>query len=151
MTASCVQILAAAIGSLGFCLYAHVRAKHMIAASIGGALGWGVYLVLSQTELNLFMSTFAATAAVYIWCEIMARIMKAPVTLFLAPGIIPLLPGSNLYYTVLALLNQQHGEFQVQGQTTVIVTIGIASGVVLSSIVVTYVLFTVAQLRRRRS
>ena len=91
-----------------------------------------------------------AAIAVYVWSEIMARFMKAPVTIFLVPGIIPLLPGSYLYYTTLALLNKETEQFQNYGISTIAVTMGIACGIVITSILANYVIETTEHLKRKR-
>ncbi len=142
-----LQLLWAGIGTFGYCLYIHAHHKHFIAATLGGILSWAVYLAMGMQSENLFLNMLLATIAVYTWSEAMARVMKAPVTVFLAPGIIPLLPGGSLYYTMLALLHQQTESFREYGRVTAVVTMGIACGVVLASIVVSYVITTVSHLK----
>ena len=44
---------------------------------------------------NFIDALFAAFAA-----EFLAKFIKAPVTVFLTPTILPLVPGSSLYYTI---------------------------------------------------
>jgi uncharacterized membrane protein YjjB (DUF3815 family) len=43
-------------------------------------------------------------------CEFLARFLKAPVTVFLTPTILPLVPGAKLYYTIEAFFQ---GEMDV--------------------------------------
>lgn len=145
-----IQILTGAAGTFGFALFTHIRMKLLPAATVGGLLAWAVYLAVYYFSPNLFLSNLVAAIAVYIWSEIMARIMKAPVTIFLVPGIIPLLPGSYLYYTTLALLNKETEQFQSYGISTIAVTMGIACGIVITSILANYVIETTEHLKRKR-
>lgn len=145
-----IQIVTGAIGTLGFALVSHVRAKLLPPAVAGGLLAWAIYLGSYGLTANLFLGNLIAAMAVYVWSEGMARRMKAPVTTFLLPGIIPLLPGSYLYYTTLALLNRDTDAFQRQAGNTVAITMGIACGVVIASILATYVIQTLEHLRERR-
>lgn len=145
-----IQIITGAIGTFGFALFTHIRTRLLPAATLGGLLSWAVYLLVYYFSPNLFLSNLVAAVAVYIWSEIMARIMKAPVTIFLVPGIIPLLPGSYLYYTTLALLNKETAEFQSYGISTIAVTMGIACGIVITSILANYVIETTEHLRKNR-
>ena len=146
-----IQILTGGLGTLGFALIAHVRPRLLPSATLGGLLSWAIYLWIYALTGSVFLGTLISTMAVYTWSEIMARIMKAPVTIFLVPGILPLLPGSYLYYTVLALLNGEDASFQFYGYTTVIVTLGIACGVVAASIIISYFIKTMEHLNSRKA
>ena len=53
---------------------------------------------------NVFLSALVASMGVCLWSEGMARVRKAPANIFMIPGIIPLLPGGALYYTMSALI-----------------------------------------------
>ncbi len=91
-----------------FSIYFRVREKNVIAAMAGGAIGWIVYLVFFHFTEDLFISNFAAAFIVFVWAEIMARILKAPSNTYLIPGIIPLIPGGSLYYTMKGVVDGNH-------------------------------------------
>lgn len=146
-----IQILTGGLGTLGFAFIARVRVKHLVPATLGGMLSWAIYLAVFAPTESVFVATLISAMAVYSWSEVMARIMKAPVTIFLVPGILPLLPGSFLYYTVLALLNGEDASFRYYGYSTVIVTLGIACGVVTASIIISYFLKTMEHLSSRKT
>lgn len=93
MKAALIQILMGAIGTLGFSIYFRVSERNVAAATFGGALGWGVYLLCFHLWGNVFAANVVATAVVYFWSVAMARVLKAPSNTYLSPGIIPLLPG----------------------------------------------------------
>ena len=88
----------------GFALLFRVPRNKLLAATIGGILAWALYLGVRALGGGLFLANLAAAAAVSLYAELMARRIHAPVILFLAPGIIPLLPGGALYRTMLALI-----------------------------------------------
>ena len=93
------------LACMGFCFVLHVHSPlRMIACSIGGAIGWAVYLLFFPI-LGELVSYFMATIAVTIYAEIMARLFKEPVTGFLLIGIIPMVPGGPLYYTMEYCIN----------------------------------------------
>ena len=151
MNGPLIQILTGTLGTLGYALVFHVRVKLLPAATMGGLVSWAVYLLIYFPTHNLFLASLIAAMAVYAWSEIMARLMKAPVTVFLLPGVIPLLPGSFLYYTTLALLNEDAVQFKILGLNTIASTMGIACGVVIASIVASYLIQSLEQIRKRRS
>lgn len=134
MKESLIQLLTAGIGTLGFSIYFRVSARNVAASTAGGVLGWAVYLLIFHFSKNLFLANFVAACAVYAWSEIMARKLKTPVTIFLVTGCIPLLPGGLLYYTMEALIQNDMGLFRENAIDTLLVTFGLASGIVITTI-----------------
>lgn len=90
----------AAIAAFAFAVLYHIKGKAMIFSAIGGGLGWLIYLLLIHYNNSITVSLFAASITVSIYSEIMARILKNPVTVFILCGIIPLVPGNGMYYTM---------------------------------------------------
>lgn len=155
MKAALIQILMGAIGTLGFSIYFRVSERNVAAATFGGALGWGVYLLCFHLWGNVFAANVVATAVVYFWSVAMARVLKAPSNTYLIPGIIPLLPGGPLYYTMAGLVGGDRALFTKNGTTTILVTFGMVTGMVAAAVVFYYILklqenATADPLRRRR-
>ena len=130
----------AAIGTLGFSIYFRVSERNVAAATFGGALGWGVYLLCFHLWGNVFAANVVATAVVYFWSVAMARVLKAPSNTYLIPGIIPLLPGGPLYYTMAGLVGGDRALFTKNGTTTILVTFGMVTGMVAAAVVFYYIL-----------
>ena len=98
-----VQLITAFIGSLGFAILFHVRREFLFVASLGGLFSWGIYLAGIRFGFSIFLSCFMASAFSSFYAEMLARIKKAPAVMFFIPVVIPLVPGSNLYYTMLGI------------------------------------------------
>ena len=64
--------------------------------------------------------------------------MKAPSNIYLIPGIIPLLPGGAIYYTMYGVVSGDGTMFRENGIKTVIITIGIAAGIVVGTVIIIY-------------
>lgn len=90
----------AAIAAYAFAVLYNIKGKCMIFSAIGGGIGWFIYLLLIHYNNSVTVSLFAASITVAIYSEIMARILKNPVTVFILCGIIPLVPGNGMYYTM---------------------------------------------------
>ena len=107
----------AVLGCLSFCFIFELHSwKYLLSSAISGGLGWLCYLLLEGegTVLRLFFSTIVvATLA-----ELFARWMKAPPTIFLIIGILPLVPGGGMYYTMEALVNGNMPLFFQKGLET---------------------------------
>lgn len=97
-----LQIICAFIATLGFGILFNVRDKNLFFASFGGALGWLAYLISMNISSSPMVATFIASIVISSYAEIFSRVLKNPVTLFLICALIPLVPGSGMYYTILA-------------------------------------------------
>lgn len=93
------------IASMCFGFLFNIRGKNIIIASIGGGVSWFVYLFALSYHNTPTVALFLGAVSVAIYAEIMARIFKAPVTVFVICGIIPLVPGNGMYYTMYEIIN----------------------------------------------
>ncbi len=99
MKEAIIQLITGMLGSLGFALLFGLKKRYLVSAAFGGLLNWGLYLVGMHFWGAIFFAGLLASAASALYSEIMARIMKAPATLFFITSVIPLIPGRALYYT----------------------------------------------------
>lgn len=95
-----IQVLGALIGLIGFSILSGVPKKFLVYCSITGAAGWFVYLIIKSFTDKEVLSMFLAALVVSLFAHIFARILRAPVTIFLIPGILPLVPGIGIVRTV---------------------------------------------------
>ena len=72
---------------------------------------------------------FTAAVAAAVYAEVAARLLKAPVTMYLAIGIIPIVPGTSAYYTMLSLIMDNKEEFLERLVETFSLSGAIAMGV----------------------
>jgi uncharacterized membrane protein YjjB (DUF3815 family) len=62
-------------------------------------VGWWGYLIASRS-LDLVPATFVSGLIIASLSHALARMVKTPVTMFLIPGFLPLVPGVSLYHAV---------------------------------------------------
>ena len=93
-----VQLVTGMLGSLGFALLFGLKRQYLISASLGGLLSWGLYLIGFNVFNNIFAACLLASAFCALYSEVVARLQKAPTTLFFITSVVPLIPGSTLYY-----------------------------------------------------
>jgi uncharacterized membrane protein YjjB (DUF3815 family) len=125
-----VQILMGGLGTLGFNLLFHIRGKKLVLATLGGVISWTVFLILESLLPGEAVRYFLSAAMVTVYGEILARVEKTPTTTFLVPSIIPLIPGSALYYTMNYALNKQWSQFAGQAFYTVQLALALAVGII---------------------
>jgi len=100
-----LQVVSAFIGVVTLAVVFHVPKKYLWPAGVTGAAGWFVYLVMEDVLENAMFAAFLASVLVAVLSQIFARVLKAPVTIYLVTGILPLVPGVGMYRTVYYLLH----------------------------------------------
>ena len=98
------EILAALVGTLGFCILFRIRGRRLIAAAFGGMLSWTVFLVLGLWLDSEVLRYFLVAVCTTLYSELMARALKTPTTTFCVVTLIPLIPGGSLYETTVAAI-----------------------------------------------
>lgn len=146
-----LQTLMAMLGAIGFSILFNVRKKKLVAAAIGAGISWIVYLVTYKQYGDKVFSLFCATIAMALLAEILARIMKAPVTILLVPMLIPLFPGSDLFYATSHLVQNNNMEGAAYLELVLKEAGAIAFGIILVTCVVQVVLKLWGHFYRLRS
>lgn len=125
-----VPIVSAALGSLSFAMFFGVRSRKLWFSLLGGALNWGLYLLaMKKMGLPATMAYALGAAAGTLYAEILARIIKTPVTVFVITSVIPMVPGGPLYYTMLGLLQGDKATFVDRGLYTLSAAGAMALGI----------------------
>ena len=92
---------AGAAAALSYC--SNISKKDIFWGAVVGGLGWFVYSLLipnggkAGTE-----SYFWGSIAVALLSEVLAFLKKNPATVYLIPGLLPLVPGSGMFQTMRA-------------------------------------------------
>ncbi len=63
----------------------------------------------------------------------MARYYKKPATVYIIPGIVPLVPGAGMYYTMLALVSKDFYTAINKGTETFFIAAAISLGIIIST------------------
>ncbi|MBQ9544570.1 MAG: threonine/serine exporter family protein [Clostridia bacterium] len=130
MKEALLQILYAFLGAYGFALLFNQKpVSRALPAAVGGAASWGIYLVCLHFGADAFLSAFAGGFVSCLYAEIMARVLKAPTTLFTIAAVIPLIPGGSLYYTMRCAITRDAASFATYGSSTLYTALGIAVGI----------------------
>ena len=95
-----IQVVSTFLAVISVSIIYGVRKKLLPFCGLVGAIGWSVYLVLENYTDHKVLRMFFAVLCVAFISHILARIFKAPVTLFLITGILPEVPGVGMYNIV---------------------------------------------------
>ena len=125
-----LQVLAAAAGTLGFSILFNSRPQRLLLGALGGGLTWFIYLLLARYIPHDFICVAAAAAFGAVYAEIMARVCKAPATVFTILAEIALIPGGSLYLTMHHLVGGRQAQALQYGMHTLMMALAIALGIV---------------------
>lgn len=130
-----VMIVTAAAGTLGYCLLINVKRNKIVYGCLGGVVSTFLYCACVEAGLTPLLQNLIPAAVVTLYAEVLARVIKAPATVFLIPSIIPLVPGGRLYYTMRAIVDGDADSAKIYAMETIVIALGIAVGIVVISLV----------------
>lgn len=81
-------------------------------AAGSGTLAYLAYRLIFLLAGHELLGYLVASLIIAVSSEILARICKKPVTIFVLPGVIPLVPGVGLYRTMLCLVQNDLTGFE---------------------------------------
>lgn len=125
-----MEILCAAFGTVAFSVLFFVPKKDYIFCGICGSAGWAVYSLLAGMGTSSEEATFFATLAVIFLSRLFAVMERCPVTLFLIPGIFPLVPGAGVYWTSYYIVTDDLSLALHTGFSAIKVAVAIVLGIV---------------------
>ena len=105
----------------------------VVYASLVGVAAWLIMYYTMIAGATVVLADFLASIAVGIMAEILARSLKKPATIFIIPGFIPLVPGSDAYTTMLYMVKGQYVSGVSMGMQTMLTASAIAFGIFVSS------------------
>ena len=84
--------------------------RHFVPYSaLVGTAACGIYLFIAINGGSSLEAAFLSTLMVALLSHILARLKKAPVTVFLVSGILPAVPGAAIYRCVYYLIQDEMG------------------------------------------
>lgn len=124
-----IKLLAAMTGTLAFSVLFGVPSAYYIYCGLIGGTGW----LVRQWTFDLFGSagaTLIATMVVIFLSRLTAVWKRCPVTIFLIAGILPLVPGTGIYWTAYYIVTEQLRLAAETGYAAVKIAVAIVLGIV---------------------
>jgi len=94
-----IEFIVAMVATISFAILFNAPKNEVIYCGLTGALGWAVYYGMTQNNCNSVLASLTATFCLTILSRCFAVVRKNPVTMYVLPGIFPLVPGAGVYYT----------------------------------------------------
>ena len=129
-----IKLIASFFGSAAFAVIFNVNKRHVIFGALNGLFTYFVYYAVYYFLKSMFVAALLSTAIAAAFAEILARKRHAPSSVFLIPGVIPTVPGSNLYFFMRYILEKNMTLALTELGIALSIALGIASGTVGVSI-----------------
>lgn len=142
-----VQLISCTAACVGFAYWFNVKGIQVFYSGVGAFLTWLVYALLYEQGAGNFEATLVGAIFVGLYAQVMARVNKAPATIFQTICAFPLVPGPNLYYMMYGIVMEMHDVARSEAFTLVETCLGIALGFIVVEILDKYILRKVWKIR----
>lgn len=118
--------------SLCFGVFLSVPKFDLLIGGIIGGISWALYIILMRISGEIILPYFVSTLTIGILGNVSSKITKRPTFLYMLPGIIPLVPGYSLYYTMFYSITEKYDLALRKGFETLFIGLAISSGLIIS-------------------
>ena len=133
--------------TIAFAVLLQAPRKTLPISGIIGAVGWVVFLyVRKEIGASSFYANICATLILALLSELAARIFKKPATVFVIPGIFPIVPGLAMYNGMTMIIEKQYDVGM-----SLLLQAGMDASAIALGIMFIGSLFRVIKIKRERS
>lgn len=125
-----VLMLSAVVATMGIAIMFGIEKRVLfwaLPSALLCCLGYEITLMLGGSLIVASMVGSALSAA---YSDAMAHWLKTPATVLIIPGIVPLVPGGKLYYTMLGAVSSDMEMFSQNGKEALLCAAGLTIGIV---------------------
>ena len=122
-------IVSSFLGTLAFSILFNVDRKYYFLCGLTGMIGWVMYCV-TVDQTSPAVASFIGTVMVVLIARMFSVWKKCPITLFLIPGIFPLVPGTGVYYTAYYFVVNDMAKASEMGILSVKIAFAIVLGII---------------------
>jgi uncharacterized membrane protein YjjP (DUF1212 family) len=144
-----VQFIAAGVAAAAAAAANYAPRRTVPTAGLSGALGWAVFRALSEAGLDPALATGLAAVLFGFGAFVFADRQQAPPLIYVAAGIIPLVPGLTIYRGMLFLADGNTGAGILLLTQAVTIGLALASGAILGEFLAQPARREVARFERR--
>lgn len=126
-----MQIIMAFLATLSVSCLFNSPKQELLFSGLAGMCSWLVYQLAITYGFSAVTGTFLASMAVTFICRKLVFIRRMPLTVYLIPGIIPLVPGAGIYNTMYGIIINEPIQAAATGIETMKLAGVIAIGIIL--------------------
>ena len=143
-----VVLVSSTIATMGIIMMFGIEKRVLLWALLSSVLCCGGYEFTLLMGGGLLWACLVGSALSAAYSDAMAHWLKVPATVLIIPGIVPLVPGGKLYYTMLAAVSSDPETFSLRGKEALLMAAGLAIGVIAVTAVARPVNAKLAELRK---
>lgn len=129
-----IQFMALLLGAAALSVLSNTPIRRLPFSLLGGISTYSVYLIFSSAGISPFVYSFAAAFTAMLYSEVIARVLRAPTTVFLLTAAVTIMPGRKLYFAMNSFLTgKAELSFHYFGEALKI-GLGAACGIMCASI-----------------
>lgn len=119
------------IASGGYAVFISVPKKDIIVSAVIGGLGWILYKFLAVETGDVVFPFFLATILIGFLGNICSYKFKKTSLVYILPGIVPLVPGYNMYYTMFYIVTKKYTLALQNAVDAIFIALAIASALLV--------------------
>ncbi|MFZ3591071.1 threonine/serine exporter family protein [Bacillus sp. DJP31] len=128
------QLITSFVASGAFGILFNAPKKSLLKCGFVGMVGWMVYIVFVEINLDVILATFIASFFIASISQFFAKIYKTPSIIFSVAGIIPLVPGGLAYDAMRNIVTNDYNVAIQLGVKVFLISGAIAIGLVFSEV-----------------
>ena len=126
-----LQCIFSVIASYGFVVIFNIHGLGSFFCALGGGITWAAFCLTQALGGQDFLCFFLATVVAAVFAEVMARIRKYPAISYLISCLLPLIPGSGIYYAAQQAVEGNSAGFVAYSTRTLAIAGCMAVGILL--------------------
>lgn len=120
--------------SFGFAIFFNAPKNSLLAGSFIGGITWIIYIFVNNLNQDKVLATLVAATVMALMADYSSKKYKMPATVFIYTGMIPLIPGYSLYYTMHHIVIKDYLVGAKSALDTLLIAGAIALGIFLASV-----------------
>lgn len=126
-----IQCIFSVVASAGFVIIFNIHGYGNLLCALGGGITWAAFCVVQAFGGQELLCYFIATVVAAIFAEVMARVRKYPAISYLISSLLPLIPGSGIYFAAQQAVQGNSAGFVAYGTKTLAIAGVMAVGILL--------------------
>lgn len=119
------------LGTVAYCYLFHIPKKYYLSCGLIGGAGWLIYILIVRSGLGDTFAALISSVFVALASRIVSLYMECPSTVFLYPGLLPIIPGGSIYETVYFIVANDTSAALMKGLTALKIAVAMVIGIVI--------------------
>lgn len=128
-----LQFIYSFFATLAFNVLLQAPKRVYILNAIIGALSWIIYKYLVSLTGQTVFASMIAGLFIGLFAGVFAIIKRIPAITIYLPSLIPLVPGTGIYYTMYYFITQDLDQASAKGVETILMAMSLATGIFIAT------------------